>query len=52
MLHYISDCGWWEEDMMLHVISDCVSGERRTSCFMVYLTVLVVGGGHDATWYI
>ena len=52
MLHDISDCGWWEEDMMLHGISDCVSGGRRTSCFMVYLTVLVVGGGHDATWYI
>ena len=52
MLHGISDCGWREEDSMLHGISDCVSGGRRTACYMVYLTVLVVGGGQHAAWYI
>ena len=52
MLHGISDCGWWEEDNMLHGISDCVSGGSRTAWYMVYLTVLVVGGGLHGTWYI
>ena len=47
-----SDCGWWEEDIMLHGISDCVSDGRRTACYMVYLTMLVMGGGQHATWYI
>ena len=52
MLHGLSDCGWWEEDYMVHGISVCVSGGRRTAWYMVYLTVLVVGGGQHAIWYI
>ena len=51
MLHSTSDFVWWEEDIMLHG-NLTVGGGRRTSCYMVYLTVLVMGGGQHATWYI
>ena len=36
---------------MLHGIFDCVSGGRRTECYMLYLTVCDERRT-DATWYI
>ena len=52
MLHGISDCVSGGRRTACYMVYLTVGGGRRTACYMVYLTVLVVGGGPHVTWYI